>query len=124
VKNAISPYKRVLDEREKSLGATDTETIGARGTLATAYFAAGRMSQVLQLLEQVRSRYTAVIGAEHRTTLATSLNLADAYHSIGRLTDAARLLRDTVEHCERSLPDSDPLTIAAREGLAAMTSSG
>jgi tetratricopeptide (TPR) repeat protein len=124
VKNAISLYKRVLDEHEKSLGATDTETIGTRGALAAAYFAAGRMSQALQLLEQVRSQYTAVIGAEHRTTLATSLNLANAYHSIGRLTDAARLLRDTVERCERSLPDSDSLTIAAREGLTAMTGSG
>jgi Tetratricopeptide repeat len=72
------------------------------------------MSQALQLLEQVRSQYTAVIGAEHRTTLATSLNLANAYHSIGRLTDAARLLRDPVERCERSLPDSGSPTIAAR----------
>jgi tetratricopeptide (TPR) repeat protein len=123
-KNAISLYKRVLDEREKSLGVTDAETIGARGALATAHFAAGRMSQALQLLEQVRSQYATVIGADHRTTLATSLNLANAYHSIGRLTDAARLLRDTADRCERSLPDSDSLTIAAREGLAAMTGSG
>jgi tetratricopeptide (TPR) repeat protein len=124
VKNAISMYKRVLDERERSLGAKAPETIGTRGALAAAYFAAGRMSQALQLLEQVRSQYTAVMGAEHRTTLATSLNLANAYQSIGRLTDAVRLLRDTVERCDRSLPDSDSLAIAAREGLAVMTGSG
>ena len=121
VKNAISLYRRVLDEREKSLGTMDAETIGARGALAAAYFAAGRMSQALQLLEQVRSQYMVVIGTEHRTTLASSLNLANAYQFIGRLTDAVRLLQDTVERCERSLPDSDSLAMAAREGLAAMT---
>jgi tetratricopeptide (TPR) repeat protein len=123
VKNAVSLYKRVLDEREKSLGTMGEETIGARGALAAAYFAAGRMSQALHLLEQVRSQYMAVLGAEHRTTLAASLNLANAYQSIGRLTDAVRLLQDTVERCERSLPDSDSLAIAAREGLAGMTGS-
>jgi tetratricopeptide (TPR) repeat protein len=124
VKNAISLYKRILDENEKSLGAMNAETIGARGALAAAYFAAGRMSQALQLLEQVRSQYMVAIGTEHRTTLASSLNLANAYQFIGRLTDAVRLLQDTVERCERSLPDSDSLAIAAREGLAAMTGSG
>ncbi len=123
VKNAISLYKRILDEREKTLGATDEETIGARGSLAAAYFAAGRMAQALQLLEQVRSQYTTAIGTDHRTTLASSLNLANAYQSIGRLTDAVRLVRDTVERCERSLPDSDSLAVAARERLAAMTGS-
>ena len=123
VKNALSLYKRVLEEREKSLGIMDAETIGARGALAAAYFAAGRMSQALQLLEQVRSQYTAVIGTEHRTTLASSLNLANAYQSVGRLTDAVRLLQDTVELCARSLPASDTLAIAAREGLAGMTGS-
>lgn len=120
-KNAISLYKRVLDEREKSLGKTSPDAIAARGSLAAAYFAAGRLSQALQLLEQVRNEYTRTIGAEHRTTLATSLNLANAYHSVGRLTDAARLLEDTLARCEQNLPDSDSLTIAAREGLAAMT---
>jgi tetratricopeptide (TPR) repeat protein len=120
-KNAITLYKRVLDERGKALGKSHPDTIGARGSLAAAYFAAGRMSQALQLLEQVRNEYTQALGAEHRTTLATSLNLANAYHSIGRLTDAARLLEDTLARCEQNLPDSDSLTIAAREGLAAMT---
>jgi len=124
VKNAISLYKRILDEREKSLGAMNEETIGARGALAAGYFAAGRMSQALQLLEQVRSQYIAVIGAEHRTTLAVGLNLANAYQSVGRLTDAVRLLEDTVERCERSLPHSDSLAIAAREALAGMTGPG
>lgn len=55
---------------------------------------------------------------------ATSLNLANAYHSVGRLTDAARLLEDTARLCEQELPDSDSLTQAAREALAAMTGTG
>jgi hypothetical protein len=79
------------------------------------------MPRALQLLEQVRAEYIQVIGAEHRTTLATSLNLANAYHSAGRLTDAARLLEDTAWLCEQELPDSDSLTQATREALAAMT---
>jgi tetratricopeptide (TPR) repeat protein len=124
VKNAISLVKRTLDECEKSLGSMHPETIGARGALASAYFAAGRMPQALQLLEQVRSQYAAAIGTEHRTTLACSLNLASAYQSVGRLTDAVRLRQDTVERCERSLPDTDSLVIAARASLGGMTGPG
>lgn len=120
VKNAISLYKRILEEREKALGAQDPAAIEARGALASAYFAAGKVSRSLQLLEQVRTEYSLTIGANHKTTLATSLTLANAYHSVGRLMDAALLLQDTVERCERSLPAHDPLTLAARAGLAAM----
>ncbi len=124
VKNAISLYKRVLDERRDALGEGHQDTIAARGALAGAYFTAGRVSRALQLLEQVRVEYIRAIGAEHRTTLATSLNLANAYHSVGRLTDAARLLEGTAQLCEQNLLDSDPLTQAAREALAAMTGTG
>jgi tetratricopeptide (TPR) repeat protein len=122
-KNAVALYKRILDERERSLGAMATDTIGTRGALAAAYLAAGRMSHALPLLEQVRSQYATAMGVEHRTTLAASLALANAYRSAGRLRDAARLLRDTAESCQRSLPDSDSLTIAVSEGLASMTGS-
>ena len=88
--------------------------------LAAAYFTAGRMSQALQLLEQVRTEYAKTLGANHQVTLATTLTLANAYHSVDHLTDAARLLEDTVQRCEQSLPEADPLTAAARDGLAAM----
>jgi tetratricopeptide (TPR) repeat protein len=120
VKSAISLYKRVLEESTKALGAQAPDTIATRSALAAAYFTAGRMSQALQLLEQVRTEYVKTLGANHQVTLATTLTLANAYHSVGHLTDAARLLEDTVQRCEQSLPESDPLTAAARDGLAAM----
>jgi hypothetical protein len=88
------------------------------------YFTARWMSQALQLLEQVRTEYVRTLGANHQVTLVTTLTLANAYHSVGHLTDAARLLEDTVQRCEQSLPESDPLTVAVRDGLAAMRGAG
>lgn len=59
-------------------------------------------------------------GANHQVTLTATVTLANAYHSGGHLTDAVRSLEDPVQRCEQSLPESDPLTAAARDGLAAM----
>jgi hypothetical protein len=46
------------------------------------------------------------------------MNLAHAYYGVGRSTDATKLLRETVDRCELSLPAADPITMAARTSLA------
>ena len=49
-----------------------------------------------------------ILGPEHPDTLAACVNLAHAYYGVGRLTDAARLLQQTIERCEQSLPRVRP----------------
>jgi tetratricopeptide (TPR) repeat protein len=117
-KQAITQYERVISDREKSLGSDHMLTIAARGALGAAYHSAGRMAAAIRLAERTRTEYTKVLGPDHPDTLAACVNLAHAYYGVGRVTDAERLLRQTIERCELSLPDFDPLTVAARGSLA------
>jgi len=117
-KQAITQYERVISDREKSLGSDHLLTIAARGALGAAYHSAGKMAGATRLAERTRTEYTRVLGPDHPDTLAACVNLAHAYYGVGRVTDAERLLRQTLERCELSLPDFDPLTVAARGSLA------
>jgi tetratricopeptide (TPR) repeat protein len=117
-KQAITQYERVVSDREKSLGTDHLLTIAARGALGAAYHSAGKMAGAIRLAERTRTEYTQVLGPDHPDTLAACLNLAHAYYGVGRVTDAERLLRQTIERCELSLPEFDPLTVAARGSLA------
>jgi hypothetical protein len=76
------------------------------------------MASAVRLYEQTRAEYTRVLGADHPDTLTACINLAHAYYGVGRSTDATKLLRETVDRCELSLPAADPITMAARTSLA------
>jgi len=52
------------------------------------------------------------------------VNLAHAYYGVGRVTDAAKLLQQTIERGEQSLPAFDPLIVAARSSLANISGTG
>ncbi len=119
-KDAITQYERALADSEQVLGTDHPDTITARGNLASAYHAAGRMAPGLQQAEQTRADAARVWGPDHQNTLTSSANLALAYHAAGRMTDAITLLRDTLARCERVLPPGDPLTKAVRETLASL----
>jgi Flp pilus assembly protein TadD len=82
------------------------------------------MASAVRLYEQVRSEYVQAVGADHRDTLAACVNLAHAYYAVGRLSDASKLLSETVERCELSLPAADPLTVTARTSLANISGNG
>ena len=76
------------------------------------------MASAVRLYEQTRTEYTRVLGADHPDTLTACMNLAHAYYGVGRSTDATKLLQETVDRCELSLPPADPLTVAVRGSLA------
>lgn len=120
-KPAISHYERVVSDRERALGPGHLHTIAARGALGSAYHSAGKMASAVRLYEQTRTEYVKVLGADHPDTLGASVNLAHAYYGVGRISDATNLLRQTIQRCELSLPESDPLTVAARSSLANIT---
>jgi hypothetical protein len=59
--------------------------------LAVAYGAAGRLTEAIKLLEQVRDVQEEKLGADHPSTLTTLNNLAHAYQDAGELSDAIKL---------------------------------
>ena len=117
MKDAIGHYKWVLADRERVLGQQHLDTVAARGNLAAAYHAAGRMASALQLYEETVAGDDHVLGPDHPDTLTCCLSLATAYYTVGRLTDAQSLLRETLARCERVLPPGDRLTQVVRESL-------
>jgi hypothetical protein len=82
------------------------------------------MASAVRLAERTRAEYAKVLGPDHPDTLAACVNLAHAYYGVGRITDAARLLQQTIERCEQSLPAFDPLIVAARSSLANISGTG
>lgn len=82
------------------------------------------MAVAVRLFEQARADYVKALGADHPDTLRACINLAHAYYAVGRISDAAKLLSETVERCELSLPPADPLTVTARTSLANISGAG
>ena len=120
-KDAIAQYKRVLADREGTLGPDHPDTLQARGSLAAANFAAGRMGTALQLYEETCAGYERTIGAYHPATLACQADLARGYYATGRLGDAIAAAHGIIARAERALPPGDPLTQRMRETLTSIT---
>lgn len=60
----------------------------ARNGLATAYLAAGRLDEAIDLFVDNFVRRKRVLGASHPDTKTSRLNVIAAYRSAGRLDEA------------------------------------
>src|SRR5215469_8830830 len=98
---AIDEAGRVLAGRETELGTDHPDTLMARHKLGSAYIAAGRFHEAINLLEQNRDAYTRVLGEDHPDSLGSRNNLARAYHSARRPAEAISLLEPTLAACVR-----------------------
>jgi tetratricopeptide (TPR) repeat protein len=73
---AISLYKRALDDSGRVLGADHPNTLTTRNNLAMAYRAAGRTAKAIRLLERTLADCERVLGADHPNTKAAREGLA------------------------------------------------
>jgi len=117
-KQAVSAYKRVVDDRERALGPDHLDTIRARYGLGAAYQRTGKTVAAERVCEQARIGFDRVLGPRHPDALRSRAELARVYRQLGRYGDARALLRDTVDRLERILPHDDPLIPELREILA------
>src|SRR5262245_24453728 len=85
--------------------------------LANTYQSAGRTTEAIGLLEQVRDALKEKLGADPRKTLATLVNLASSYERAGRTTEAIPLLEHTLERRGSVLGEQHPKTRLARQLL-------
>jgi tetratricopeptide (TPR) repeat protein len=113
----VSAYKRVVADRERTLGPDHLDTVKAWHSLGAAYQRTGKTVAAEGLYEQARAGFEQLLGPRHPDALRSRAELARVYHKLGRYGDARALLLNTVNRLQRILPDDDPLILELREIL-------
>jgi serine/threonine protein kinase/tetratricopeptide (TPR) repeat protein len=110
--------RRVVELRERELGADDPATLESRNVLGTLLSRAGRhgeaITQQKETLKKVRARF----GPDHPDTLSVTQNLASAYLEAGKSDQALPLFEETLEKVKAKLGPDHPHTLIVSDNLA------
>ena len=99
--------------------APTTPTRSSAATISlTAYQAAGRIAEAIELLEATLKRQESKLGPDHPDTLISRTNLAIAYQAAGRIADAIKMDEATLKQRESKLGPDHPDTLTSRNNLA------
>ncbi|HWS37157.1 MAG TPA: tetratricopeptide repeat protein [Actinoplanes sp.] len=116
---AVGYWEQMTTDAVRLLGSEDPSTLTARGSLASAYWQAGRTADATGLLEQVAAARARVLGAEHPSTLTAHANLGASYRKAGRTGDAIAIEEQVAADMARLLGAEHPNTLTAHANLAA-----
>ena len=108
----------LIEDFALTLGPRHPGTVMAWNNLATAYRAAGRSADAVELYEQALAVCGEVTDASHLITLRVRNNLALAYLEAGRAADAIPLHQQTLTDLERVLGPDHSDTLTSRNNLA------
>jgi tetratricopeptide (TPR) repeat protein len=115
---AAALYASVLKGRSETLGERHKETVGVRSTLGFLYFAMGRMSEALPLLEGTLECMREEKGNEDADTLTAMKNVAVASRKSGDIARARELYSEILTVREKTLPPSHSLLRRSLDDLA------
>ena len=109
-----------FDDAEAALSTitSDLEHMQGADAIASAYHAAGGLTEAITLNVQALTDRIHVLGEDHPDTLASRNNLAGAYESAGRLTEAITLYEQVLTDRIRVLGEDHPNTLTSRNNLA------
>jgi tetratricopeptide (TPR) repeat protein len=116
---AIAYWQMMADTSSRILGAGHAQAALARGNLAAAYEAAGRLNDAITVLQGLLAEREARLGRRDPATLAVCASLAHAYQSAGRVKDAILLYERTLADQAQVLGAGHPDMLAGRANLAA-----
>ena len=105
--------------RSKQWGPDHPSTLITLNDLALAYQNAGKLTQAIELFEQVRDAEAKTSGANDHNTLITLANLAGAYRQAGKLTQATELYEQVRDAAVKKLGADHPSTLFILNSLAA-----
>ena len=90
---AIRHHEHALELRRRALGPDHPDTLTSMSSLATAYWAAGRLEDAIRLHKEALERRKATLGPDHADTLESMGSLAVAYQDAGRTRPCSAALR-------------------------------
>ena len=109
-----------FDDAEAALSTitSDLEHMQGADAIASAYHAAGRLTEAITLNVQLLTDRIRVLGEDHPDTLTSRNNLAYAYESAGRLDEAITLNVQLLTDSIRILGPDHPDTLTILNNLA------
>ena len=110
---------KVLDTRNRILGAEHPDTIEAMANLALIYASLGKYAEAEKLQMQVLDASNRILGVEHPGTIKAMGNLAETYQYLGKYREAEKLKIKVLDTRNRMLGVVHPDTMSAMGSLAA-----
>jgi tetratricopeptide (TPR) repeat protein len=104
------------------LGVEHPDTLRSMINLANTYLYQGRMTEAVELQEEVLEKQRWILGVEHRDTLTSMNNLALTCWNQGRTAEAAALQEEVLEKQKRILGAEHPDMLRSMNNLANMYS--
>jgi serine/threonine protein kinase/tetratricopeptide (TPR) repeat protein len=115
---AIRHHEHALELRRRALGPDHPDTLTSMSSLATAYWAAGRLDDAMRLHKEALERRRATLGRDHADTLESMGSLAVAYQDAGRSADALPLFEETLKRQQATLGPEHPDVLTSMNNLA------
>jgi serine/threonine protein kinase/tetratricopeptide (TPR) repeat protein len=104
----------------KYRGPDDPDTLGSMSSLASSYFALGRLAEALKLREESLVLKKAKLGSDDPDTLHSMNNLANSYYAFGRHAEALRLYEECLTLKKAKLGLDHPDTLTTMNNLASI----
>ena len=113
-------HAKMLSERQKTLGATDPDTLCSSSHLALAESSLGNYTWALRLQKDTlrAQRRSPALGPEHPDTMWTMHNIVGTLLEAGRLVEAAVQCKELLELRQRVLPPNHRDTMMTVNSLA------
>jgi len=86
--------QNILNQQIKVFGKEDVRTINTIMNLATCHHVLGENQAELELYEDIRKKYSSLLGRKHRSVLSATQNSAVLRGNIGRLDKATDILKE------------------------------
>ncbi len=115
---ACKQWERVLELRQRVLGADNAKTLKTMSRLGRAAILQGKYAEAEALESQVLEAQRRVLGSEHPDTLASTNTLAGIYSAEGKFAQAEGVLTHALETERRVLGPEHPATLISMHDLA------
>ena len=119
---AESILRKVLQERERTLGPEHPDTLETRHYLASAFEEEGKYAEAEAQYRALIKVEEKVLGPEHPDTLRARNNLTAALYDQGKYAEAELECRTVLTLREKVLGPEHPRTLTTRNNLAVMLS--
>jgi tetratricopeptide (TPR) repeat protein len=120
---AVIPYRRALEGREKELGVSHLDTLTSVSNLALVLQDQGKYNKAEKLSRRALEGWEKELGVSHLDTLTSVSNLALVLQDQGKYNKAEKLSRRALEGREKELGVSHPHTLTSVSNLAAVLQS-